>query len=120
MYCRECGTLNHENAYTCVQCGGALQQVGMSGARPQEVPTYLAHAILVTLFCCLPFGIPAIVFAAQTAAKWDAGDVRGARAASMQAKRWCQIAFVAGVAPLLLWLLWAIIAMGGAGRHMMQ
>src|SRR5438093_12052328 len=29
------------------------------------VPNYLIQAILVTLCCCLPFGIPAIVYAAQ-------------------------------------------------------
>ena len=27
----------------------------------RRVPDYLAVSILVTIFCCLPFGIPAIV-----------------------------------------------------------
>jgi len=36
------------------------------------------QAILCTLFCCLPFGIVAIVFAAQVDGKLAAGDYNGA------------------------------------------
>ncbi|MFZ3275199.1 MAG: CD225/dispanin family protein, partial [Lutibacter sp.] len=39
---------------------------------------YLIESILVTIFCCLPFGIVGIVFAAQVNAKFDAGDYEGA------------------------------------------
>ncbi|NER07984.1 MAG: CD225/dispanin family protein [Okeania sp. SIO3C4] len=31
----------------------------------ENVPSYLTQAILITVFCCLPFGIVAIVYAAQ-------------------------------------------------------
>src|SRR5437762_2059610 len=68
MYCRKCGTQNEDNAYQCVKCGEVLQQPQPGSAAPppaQPIPNYLAQAILVTVFCCLPFGIPAIVFAAQ-------------------------------------------------------
>src|SRR5207237_6484686 len=30
-----------------------------------DVPSYLVQSILATLFCCMPFGIVAIVYAAQ-------------------------------------------------------
>ena len=37
------------------------------------VPNYLVFAILATVFCCLPTGIPAIVYAAQVNGKLQAG-----------------------------------------------
>ena len=61
------------------------------------VPSYLVPAILTTLCCCLPFGIPAIVYAAQVNSKLAAGDVNGAMEASARARMWCWIAFGTGV-----------------------
>lgn len=64
-----------------------------------EVPaTYLAQAILVTLFCCQPFGIVAIVYAAQVNSKLTAGDHAGAADSSAKAKMWCWVAFGLGLA----------------------
>ncbi len=57
--------------------------------QPVNIPNYLVQSILVTLFCCLPFGIVAIVFAAQVNSKAQAGDIQGAMQASKQAKTWC-------------------------------
>jgi hypothetical protein len=58
---------------------------------------YLVFAILATIFCCLPPGIAAIVFAAQVNGKWRAGDAAGAQASSAKAKQWTIIAAIAGV-----------------------
>ena len=62
-----------------------------------RIPTYLVWAILVTLFCFLPTGIVAIVFASQVTSKLQAGDVAGATEASNKAKMWTIISAVAGV-----------------------
>lgn len=62
-----------------------------------QVPNYLPQAILVTLFCCIPFGIVAIVYAAQVNTKLQLGDYEGAVAASGNAKKWCWISFIAGL-----------------------
>ena len=72
MYCRKCGTQNADNTYKCVQCGEVLDQVPGSQVAPVQVPNYLVQSILVTLFCCLPFGIVAIVYAAQVNGKLQA------------------------------------------------
>ena len=48
----------------------------------ENIPNYLVQAILVTLFCCLPFGVVAIIQAAQVNSKLQAGDVAGARISS--------------------------------------
>jgi len=49
-----------------------------------NIPTYLAQAILCTLFCCLPFGIVAIIQAAQVNGKLSAGDYAAAQKASAE------------------------------------
>ena len=101
MYCTKCGTQNDDGAAKCIQCGDALQgvqQFASGAAKPIEVSNYLVQAILVTLFCCIPFGIPAIVFAAQVNSKVASGDDAGAIKASKQAKMWCWISFGVGLA----------------------
>ena len=62
-----------------------------------DVPTYLVQAILATLFCCQPFGIVSIVYAAQVSNKLTSGDFTGAVDSSQKAKMWCWIAFGAGL-----------------------
>ena len=52
------------------------------------VPNYLAPAIITTVLCCMPFGIVAIVYAAQVDGKLIAGDYAGAVDASNKAKNW--------------------------------
>ena len=43
---------------------------------------YLVESILVTIFCCQPFGIAGIVFASQVNSKYANGDYEGALKAS--------------------------------------
>jgi hypothetical protein len=98
MYCRKCGEQNDDTAINCIKCGEVLQQAEVA---TQNIPNYLVQSILVTLFCCLPLGIPAIVFAAQVNGKVQAGDIKGALASSKNAKMWCWIAFGLGILGLI-------------------
>ena len=77
---------------------------------PAHVPNYLVQAILTTIFCCLPFGIVAIIFAAQVNGKLSAGDYAGAMQASKQAKMWCWLSFGIGLAvEIVIGILYAIM-----------
>lgn len=68
------------------------------GVMPQKtVPNYLVPAILVTIFCCIPLGVPAIVYASQVNNKLTQGDIQGAQIASNNAKMWMIIAIVVGI-----------------------
>jgi hypothetical protein len=87
---------------------------------PAYVPNYLVQAILATVFCCLPFGIAAIVFAAQVNGKLAAGDYAGAVQSSKQAKMWCWISFAAQIVlvviPIILYM--AVVAVAvSSGVH---
>jgi uncharacterized membrane protein YvbJ len=119
MYCTKCGTQNNDNIFKCVQCGDALrrpEQFAAGATRPIEISNYLVQAILVTIFCCLPFGIPAIVFAAQVNGKAASGDFKGAIYSSKQARMWCWIALGVGLAISIIYL-FAMIAGVITGRH---
>jgi hypothetical protein len=76
------------------------------------VPNYLIPSILVTIGCCLPLGIAAIVYAAQVNTKLASGDVAGAMQSSALAKRWSLIACVAGI---ISWILWFAIMAANQG-----
>ncbi len=58
---------------------------------------WLVESILVTIFCCLPFGIAGIVFATQVNSKFAAGDYEGAMRASRDAAKWTKVAFWIGI-----------------------
>ncbi|MDR1281621.1 MAG: CD225/dispanin family protein [Opitutaceae bacterium] len=64
---------------------------------PARPSTYLLPSVLVTLFCALLPGIPAIVHASRVNSRYDAGDYAGAAKASRAARFWCRIAFVFGL-----------------------
>ena len=82
------------------------------GGGMPPVPNYLVQSILVTLCCCLPFGIVAIVNAASVNTKLQQGDFAGAQAASASAKKWCTYALIAGAVVGLLYLLLTILGVG--------
>jgi hypothetical protein len=80
------------------------------------VPNYLVPAILTTLFCCLPFGIVSIVYAAQVNGKLEAGDRAGAIESSRKAKMWAWISFGTGLVLIVGYLVIAgLAALGSSG-----
>ena len=90
-----------------------LQQAQPShveGPARRSVPNYLAQAILVTLFCCLPFGIVAIVYAAQVNSKVALGDYAGAMETSNKAKTWCWVSFGVGLGIAAIYVLALLLA----------
>lgn len=94
--CPQCEFSNADNTTFCTQCGRSLQSP--AAAPPLQatgvvvppigttIPNYLVFAILTTVLCCLPTGIPAIIYASQVKTKLQLGDVAGAQAASNNAK----------------------------------
>lgn len=84
----------------------AVSETAPSGAMPAEqIPTYLFPSILVTICCCGPLGIPAIICAAMVNSRLMNGDVEGARRMSRTARNLCVIALVLGIIFAILSLL---------------
>lgn len=80
---------------------------------------WLVEAILVTLLCCLPFGVVGIIFAAQVNTKQQAGDAEGAEKARREAAKWTKIGFWVGLACIILYVLFVFVLgfgmLGAAG-----
>jgi hypothetical protein len=106
MYCGNCGSKNDDNAYNCLKCRQVLQQTGGSKKPHQRIPNYFALSIFITFFCCLPLGIPAILYSAQVNGKIQAGDIQGAMESSRRAKMWCLLSFGVGLVAIILFFLY--------------
>lgn len=94
MFCTNCGNEIDDKAVVCPKCGVPVQ--GSSVQSSPTVPNNLVGAIL-SLFCCLPLGIPAIIFACQVNTKLKNGDVEGARKAAKTSKILMIIGIVLGL-----------------------
>ena len=63
---------------------------------------WLVESILVTILCCLPFGVVGIIYAAQVNTKLAAGDNDGAEKARREAAKWTKIGFWIGIGWIIL------------------
>ncbi len=109
MYCTNCGNQLPANATACLGCATSVRRF----APPPLVPNYLVQSILSTLCCCPPFGIVAIIFAAQVNSKLAIGDVPAAMASSRKARTWCWVAFATGVVAALAYGAFMVISLSG-------
>jgi predicted secreted protein len=86
------------------------------GYPPQQPPAaqapnnYLVWSILVTLFCCLPLGIVAIVKSSQVNGLWAQGRFAEAQASANSAKRFVIWSAIIGV---VVGIIYAIVALAG-------
>ena len=114
MHCQACGHENSDDARFCENCGretqaqaaagGGYASSGMREPRPHvPIPNHLVWAILATIFCCLPTGIVAIVYAAQVNGLIDAGNYHGAIRASRNAKTWAIVSMPLGLISGAIW-----------------
>lgn len=65
--------------------------------------TWLVESILVTLFCCLPFGIVGIVNAAKVNSLYASGNIETAQQASATAAKWTKIGFIVGIVVIIVY-----------------
>ena len=124
MYCPTCGWRNADGVARCGNCRQELQAAQAGAPRqPQEaygsqpyaqdpfgsVPDYLVWSILVTVFCCMPFGIVAIVKSAEANSKRDLGDYDGAMRAAQSARMWTFLSLGIVFAPFVIFAALAIV-----------
>ena len=85
------------------------------GVQPPMPDTYMVWAVLVTVFCCLPFGIVSIVKASQVSSLYSQGRYQEAVAASEAAKKWAIWSAVAGVVISIIVIVLQIVGIGLLG-----
>ena len=78
------------------------------GTKPKD---YLVESILVTLFCCMVFGILGIVYSVQANSAFSSGNITAANEFSAKAKQWVTYGFWCGIAVVGVY---AILALMGA------
>ena len=71
---------------------------------------HLVEAILVTLFCCLPFGIVGIINAARVENAFYSGDEMEAERLSREALKWSKIGLFIGIGVYLLYIVFVVLA----------
>jgi predicted secreted protein len=69
----------------------------------QAPNNYLVWSILVTLFCCLPLGIVAIVKSSQVNGLWAQGQYAEAQAAADSAKKFVTWSAIIGVVVIVIY-----------------
>ena len=108
--CQKCGETVEASFDVCWNCGTSksgvedpnFQTADELERKPPHVPNHLVKAILVTILCCFPFGIVAIIYAAQVNPKLAGGDYDGAVQSSNSAQKWCVIAMLLGFVAFVL------------------
>jgi hypothetical protein len=80
------------------------------------VKSHLVWAILTTVLCFLPFGVVAIVYAAQVDGKLARGDYNGAMHSSKRAKQWSWASLGAIIGFWLLYILFVVVLVASFGN----
>ena len=80
----------------------------------------LVWSILVTLFCCLPFGIVAIIKSAEVNSKWSAGDVAGANQAAADAGKWIKWSVIVSIVAAVIGIVFWILSSSSAAERLLQ
>ena len=134
-FCNQCGQPLDGNSSFCTNCGAPIpsesqpQYQEPTTQEPQPVQqqpvgpkpkNYLALSILATLFCCLPFGIPAIIFSAQVDSNWNAGRYQEARDASRKAKTWMLVSVCVGAFFIIAYIALIIIGVAANGPEFLE
>ena len=136
-FCTQCGQQLPENGGFCTNCGTPVpeepqQAYSQPEPEPQPAPqpeyvqpevkrqttmpkpnNYLALSILATIFCCLPFGIPAIIFSAKVDNFWNAGNFQAAEEASRKARNWMLVSVIVGGVAIIAYV--ALVMFFGLG-----
>ncbi len=72
--------------------------------------TWFIESILVTIFCCMPFGVVGLVYAIQVRSMIEIGRLDLAEKFSKQAKTWTIISFFVGLFFVFIWVLLVILS----------
>ena len=64
---------------------------------------HLVKSILTMLFCCLPFGIVALINSTKVESLWASGQREQAQRVADEANKWANIALICGVVGMAIY-----------------
>ena len=64
---------------------------------------HLVKSILTMLFCCLPFGIVALINATKVESLWASGQKEQAQKAAADADKWANVALIGGIVGIIIY-----------------
>ena len=82
-----------------------------SSGASASVPNFLVPAI-ISLLCCLPLGIVAVIFAARVNGQVQTGDTAGALDSSRKAKMFSYIGIGLGLVWIIIWVVMMVLGVG--------
>ena len=126
-YCYHCGAENMDTASFCASCGTniistgyvppqvatPIQEEKTKDEKPAIPETYLWQSVLVTILCCMPLGIIAIINSAQVETRYYAGNYPGAESASRNARNLAIAGLITGAVISILYI--ALFFFGALG-----
>ena len=95
-FCSACGAKTKAEQILCIECGASPNAAHFAGAS-QTVNNQMVKAILVTVLCCLPFGIVAIIKSSEVNGKLAVGDIVGAQMSASSSSNWSNMAIIFGL-----------------------
>lgn len=113
MKCKFCNSEVEGNENVCPVCGVEIMKTEQEPVMEYQVNApseeinakpYMVFSILATVLCCMPFGIPAIIFASKIEPLQKGRDYEGARAAAKKAKMFSVIAAILGVVVFIVYV----------------
>ncbi len=98
----------NQNQYNGNTYNSNYNQGGINDVRPMP-KNWLVESILVTVLCCLPFGIAGIVSATKVESLYYAGDYEAAEQASKDAKKWTIVGFSSTFVIGILYVIFVVL-----------
>jgi len=119
MFCMNCGNSLPDGVNFCAQCGtrttpnNQSPNQGHNAAtpynsvhKPAQPNSYLAWAIILTIFGFFPFGIVSIIYASKVSGFYASGDYEMAQRASKSALIWINASWITIV---VFWIFFLLI-----------
>ncbi len=88
------------------QSANSGQPANYGGYPPKS---WTVEAVLVTLFCCMPFGVVGLVHATMVSLYYNRGEFEAAEQASKTAGKWVKIAFFLGLTFIILYVIFILV-----------
>ncbi|WP_294083530.1 CD225/dispanin family protein [Proteiniphilum sp. UBA5384] len=82
-----------------------IQEPTVNDVPPLKPSNWLWQSILVTILCCIPFGIVAIIYATKVDSFYFRGQYEEAERSAQKAKMWVFISIGAALLYVILWII---------------